>query len=62
MVAAALLAAALLSSGCGEQAPPERVTANDVKQQTGEALDAAAQLARQERNDFQRAAQESSMR
>ena len=55
---AALLAATLLSAGCGDQAPPERVTSNDVKQQTGAALDAAAQLAQQEKNDFQRAAQE----
>jgi hypothetical protein len=53
-----LLAAALFSAGCGEQAPSERVTANDVKQQTAEALAGAAQLAQQEKNDFQRAVQE----
>ncbi len=58
IVAGGLLGAALLSAGCGEQGPPERVSASDVKRQTGEALDAAAQLAQQERNDFQRAAQE----
>jgi parvulin-like peptidyl-prolyl isomerase len=54
----ALLGAALLAAGCSDQAPPDRVTANEVKQQTDEALDAAAQLAQQERNDFQQAAQQ----
>jgi len=61
----ALVGAALLIAGCGEQWPSEQVGANDVRQQsgdvrqqTGEELDAAAQLAQQERIDFQRAAQE----
>jgi DNA repair exonuclease SbcCD ATPase subunit len=55
---AALLGASLLAVGCGQQTPPEeRVTVNDVKQQTGEVLDSAAQLA-QERSDFQQATQQ----
>jgi hypothetical protein len=54
----ALLGAALLAAGCGEQTPSEsRMSANDVRQQTEEALDATAQLAQQEKNDFQQAAQ-----
>jgi gas vesicle protein len=56
---AALLGAALLAVGCGEQTPSEgRVSANDLKQQTEEALDVTAQLAQQEKNDFQQAAQQ----
>lgn len=56
---AALLGAALLGVGCGEQTPSEsRVSANDVRQQTEEALDVTAQLAQQEKNDFQQAAQQ----
>jgi hypothetical protein len=54
----ALLGAALLAVGCGEQTPNEsRVSADDVKQQTEEALDTTAQLAQQEKDDFQQAAQ-----
>jgi len=54
----ALLGAAWLAVGCGEQTASEsRVSADDVKQQTEEALDITAQLAQQEKNDFQQAAQ-----
>jgi hypothetical protein len=59
MAGAALLGASLLGMGCGQQTPPEeRVSANDVGQQTGAAPDSAAQLAQQERSDFQQAAQQ----
>ena len=59
MAGAALVGASLLALGCGQQTPPEeRVTASDVKQQTGTAVDSAAQLAEQERSDFQKATQQ----
>ncbi len=54
IVCAALLGASLLALGCGEQqSPPQTsMSADDVKKETGEALDAAAQLAQQEKDEF----------
>ena len=60
IVGGVLLSASLFTLGCGNDQLPAQsgATASDVKQQTGEALDAGARLAQQEKNEFLKASRQ----